>query len=555
MRSASLLSPLLLGSLLLSPRADAQTASTADPSASPAARPDAASPRPAVEQGFSESLVLDSARINMVVPVNDSMIGEIHGEYQLRYARRSELALTPPARDPNATTLGQRNAMYHWLRLSPRFFLTRRISIVGQIDFPRGLMAGETTQFVGLAAEPMSERQPFGVDPRWLYLDAVTHYGQWRVGQQPSHWGMGIVANDGNHPSLFGDYRRGAVVERIMFATRPAGKATPLVVALAGDLVFRDNQATLTDRDVAFQGLVALLLGNERNQLGLYGIVRHQTRADAQAATPPYTDRLDTRTLDANGRFTVPVAGAPGYVFGQAEAVVVTGSTRFVQGSGFAAPQDSAIRAFGGAFTLGTVHEAVRGSRRWGDLVVAFEWGYASGDSNPFDGAQRRFTFDPNHKVGLVLFDHALAWASARSAVNASLASNLPSAPATQFYPSNGGVFGATYLYPTLVVRPWHWLDLKGAMLLAQSTCWNIDPYRTGTTRVNQGSLGADPARRDLGMELDFGTEVRVPMQYDVTLQLGAQAGILFPGHAFDTVFGNGLANQYVALGRLGLQF
>ena len=41
----------------------------------------------------------------------------------------------------------------------------------------------------------------------------------------------------------------------------------------------------------------------------------------------------------------------------------------------------------------------------YGDLVAQVELGYASGDADPYDGTQRRFVFDPNHKVGLLLFD------------------------------------------------------------------------------------------------------------------------------------------------------
>jgi hypothetical protein len=66
---------------------------------------------------------------------------------------------------------------------------------------------------------------------------------------------------------------------------------------------------------------------------------------------------------------------------------------------------------------------------------------------------------------------------------------------------------------------------------------------------------GGGGRRHDLGVEIDGGFEARIELDYDMTLQLGAQGGVLFPGHALDDAFGGGLANQYVGMGRLGFQF
>lgn len=44
-------------------------------------------------------------------------------------------------------------------------------------------------------------------------------------------------------------------------------------------------------------------------------------------------------------------------------------------------------------------------------------------------------------------------------------------------------------------------------------------------------------------------------MPYGVTMQLGVQGGVLFPGGAFDGIGGAQLANQYLGMGRFGLQY
>src|SRR5262249_14974204 len=121
----------------------------------------------------------------------------------------------------------------------------------------------------------------------------------------------------------------------------------------------------------------------------------------------------------------------------------------------------------------------------YGDIVAQLEVGYASGDADPYDGTQRRFTFDPNHRVGLLLFDEVLRFQTARSATAAQdplLTNASRPTPGVDLLPSNGSVFGAQYVNPTAIYRPRHWLDLKGGMVIAQSTSDVVDPYRTATS-------------------------------------------------------------------------
>src|SRR6202034_3422125 len=117
----------------------------------------------------------------------------------------------------------------------------------------------------------------------------------------------------------------------------------------------------------------------------------------------------------------------------------------------------------------------------YGRVVAQVEVGYASGDANPDDTTEKRFVFDPNHKVGLLLFDEIMRWQTARAANAAEdrkLSNALRPPPGTQLLPSNGGVFGAQYVYPTAIYRPRPWLDLKAGAVIAQTTADYVDPYR-----------------------------------------------------------------------------
>ena len=517
------------------------------------------------EPDFDDDLVLATGRIAPATPLPDRFLAQVHGEYQFRLLHMTDLPLPAPSSDHSATSLGRGTVATHWLRLSPRVDIHDKVAIVGQLDIPRGMVFGDETRQVGTASDPMDRHQPFHVDLRWLYAEATTPIGLFRVGQQGSHWGTGILGNDGNHPRLFGDYTRGSIAERVLFATRPLGKDSPLALLAAGDLIFRDQQANLINGDRAWQGTLAALLGKGPNEIGIYAGWRRQRRTDqAVDEFTPYTQRLNVLVLDAFARFAARIPGGGGWVFGEGEAALLTGATNYVRTpEAEARRQDEKIRAWGGQFTLGAAHTAKDGNLQWGDVVASLEWGFATGDADPNDGVQRRFTFEPNHKVGLVMFDQAMAWTTARSAVNATDPGLVNRGnPGLQFYPSNGGVFGASYLYPTIVVRPKHWIDLKGAMLVAQSTADVVDPYQFGVEGKIANAGGATAKRHDLGLELDGGFEVRVDLNEQLRLQLGGQAGVLFPGHAFDATVATpagaktvAMAAQTVAVGRVGLQF
>jgi hypothetical protein len=66
---------------------------------------------------------------------------------------------------------------------------------------------------------------------------------------------------------------------------------------------------------------------------------------------------------------------------------------------------------------------------------------------------------------------------------------------------------------------------------------------------------GGNPRKHDLGVELDLGADARIKIDQNATVQVGAEAGVLFPGHAFDDALGSRLGNQYLGNFKLGLQF
>lgn len=526
-----------------------------------------------------QRLVLDTGRVEPLAPEAGLIRLQIHGEEQFRVEGvRSfplDVTATVAQRYPNNTvvsdSLGQNYFASNWLRITPTLQLGAKLQLVAQGDLT-GIVAGQ------LAHDTFPDQTPgdtinglngySNVQPRWLYAEWLTPVGLLRAGQQPSHWGMGLVANDGDHPSLFGDYRYGNIVEQVLFATKPLGEKSPFVVAVAGNLVYRDNVAILLNGDHAWQGIVAAFYEQGPDMLGVYGVYRHQTHDESSGAYFPYVDTLNVGVVDVAGRFArrVDVPDQTAFVFGSFEAATELGSTDAVRPVGSAAGPWTSIQAYGGAAALGVVLTSSSSAPKpkdlakrpdlYGSLVGQIEVGYASGEANPDGTTDKRFTFDPNHKVGLLLFDEIMRFQTARAsaaAQDAKLINRPP--PGAQWLPSNGGVFGAQYVNPTAVVRPRPWLDLKLGAVIAQTTADYVDPYRLAKDSGFFNYNGGDPKRHDLGVELDGGVEARVPLDFGLRLQLGAQAGLLFAGGALADASGNAMKTPWIAVGRAGLQF
>jgi hypothetical protein len=549
----------LVGLLSAPGRTEAQTGSAAD--APGPARPVPPPPPPSDEvagTGFKPSFLLETGRTPVEEPDPDLLRIKIHGEYQFRATLLRDLRLEPFRGDASTGTVGQEYRLYHWMRITPRVMYRDSLQLVAQVDVPRGFFLGEKTRQLDSAEEPFDDRNPVGLDLRWLYLEYTAPFGLFRAGQQGSHWGLGIIANDGDHPTLFGDYFEGSRVERVLFATKPAGKDSPLTVALAGDVVFEDATADLTDDELAVQGVLALYYEDKNdNRLGFYGVYRHQSQESESLPRRTFDETLSVFVLDSAGKFNAKVPGGGGHVFGEYEVAYLLGSTNLFRTIEQTRNNErEQIRALGAATRLGTVITSGSGDDRWGRLALTLEWGWASGDANPNDGTQRRFRFDPNYNVGLILFDEVLAWKTARAA-NIARDPELvrrPSPGADQL-PSNGGIFGATYFYPTLVYRPRAELDLKLGAVVAQSAGDFVNPVEVGIRGRFRNYDGGDARSHDLGLELDAGIEYRLPLDYAMTLALGAQGGLFFPGNAFADELGNRLDTQYLGVGRLGLQY
>lgn len=498
-------------------------------------------------------MILDDARRPFLPPEGDAALRwQAHGEVQIRGEHDSKLPLVAPASDPSMTDPGRRNFLTEWIRIESQLSFGERVRAVVQLDLVPRWVLGDLARGTSAAGDWADDvASPSFARLRYAYLDWLTPIGLLRVGQQGSHWGLGIVANDGDHARLFGDYRNGSIVERVAFATKPAGNASPFVVALAGDAVLRDPNASWADGDRAYQGVLSAWMEKNETFVGVYGVRRVQKVA--QGFEPK--GNLNVWVVDATARTAAQIGESPNvFAFAAAEIAGIFGTTNAIRPT--TEFDEQKIRTFGGAANVGVVKRGFdRKGKSFGVFAVQLDAGYASGDANPYDDTIKRFTFDPNYNVGLVMFPFVMHFMTARAATSAmDPALVAHPLPGTRFIPSRGGVFGAQYVNPTIVVRPNADFDLKAGLLVAVATSDVVDPYSTTTLGSARNYRGGDPALRDLGVEIDYGFEWRFAVPPFSTAQLGFQGGVFFPGHAFDDAVGNELGVQLVEQARLGFQ-
>lgn len=535
-------------------------AATPPASTTPASTSSAAPPSPSSADGVSHAPI-EAETSGLIFGVH---IGP--GEYQLRVNGLSDIPLQPAGpralgEPPVGPTLGQNWFGEQWLRAGFTLSLSDHrdasgrpdpfLRLVGQMDLLWGVAFGDLAQGTSPAAYGRDQYGYPGVRFRQLYLEWRSPIGIFRVGQMTFSWGLGIVANDGQTPQPFGDYRFGSLVRRVLFATRPFGENVPFNVALAGDWVAWDLVAdgqrpclrptpasfpnTSACGDTAFQGVLAAFYEEGENQLGAYVAYRTQHSYD--------NEFLDVFALDLFGRwhFDEPTGGR---FFLAGEFAYFNGATSLTR---TVTRPRTGVEQFLAAFQLGRRHQNI-------DLV--FEGGYASGDSNTEDGVERRGTFNPDHRVGLVLFPEVIAMQTARAAFLAQDPDTFGRPqPGAQLIPTNGGVAGSFYLFPYLIWRPLEWLDLRFGGVLGWASADVVDPYRQRAESRSVNYRGGDPGRRDLGLELDAAIRVHAPLTEWLELQGGIEGGVLFPGHAFDDENGQTMPDVGMGRVRIGLVF
>ncbi|MBI2061710.1 MAG: hypothetical protein HYT87_18370 [Nitrospirae bacterium] len=441
---------------------------------------------------------------------------DLHGNYWVRGQSMAD-ANADKNEAPGAASLFE-----HRLLLKSRLSLEENVSLNLEAFFfqfrPWGLEGGDVT------TQSSEGRHLFGTEsktstdfgPRRGWGEVLfPNVGLFRVGRQPSDWGMGIVANDGDKPrNDFGDNRFGDTGDRILFATKPLGAEGPLLTALGfGQTVEGD---VLTGSDDVLEGVLAVYFDLKPQNLkaGTYAVYRNQARTDTNLFIADFYGHAEQSVW-----------------FGEFEAAILAGQSKL-----FNNPDDTeakTVSQFGGALRAGGLEKPV---------VPIMEVGLASGDGNlNLDRKISNFRFSPDYNVGLILFEELLP-AITEDIFKRGIEKNVERPPsAANFFPTEGRVTNALYLYPRVKYYPVDSLETKFGLVWARAMKDVLNPANLLTQPTgggNTGLRGADPSARNYGAEIDAGAEYTYSEHY----RFGVQGGLAFPGDVFDV--GDGLGKK-----------
>ncbi|MRG91000.1 hypothetical protein [Polyangium spumosum] len=366
---------------------------------------------------------------------------------------------------------------------------------------------------------------------RKAYGDVVLPIGLLRVGRQAANSGTGIQAADGDgRPNRFGFSRQGNLVDRVLFATKPLEAFKPkeerdtsenrgLILALAYDRWVTDSVQLFADDVQQFDVAVRYLaprLGPARDVfLGGYYVHRWD---DANSSS------INSFGLKANARF--------GDFHVTAEGAMNVGSTREIAVANSYITNDPVVDQ---QILQGGARAVVRYDKP--KFTAYLEFDYASGDADPNNRTPlTQFLFAEDANVGLLLFEHVLAFQTARiAAAGTELLTRLgaPSFPSDSVY-NRGAFTNAIALFPQFDIRPIRGLTLRGGVLFAFTAAPAVDPINSLLAR-DGNTIEDDLVNFSGGKPGNYwGTELdgRISYRYLDHFLFDLEGAVLFPGDA-----------------------
>jgi hypothetical protein len=384
---------------------------------------------------------------------------------------------------------------------------------------------------------------------RRVYGDVVTPVGLLRIGRQPFTEGASVSVNDGDgRRNRFGFARRGNSVDRILFATKPLEGFKPkaerdrsetkgVFLIFAYDRLVTDDPQRFKDDLHGFVSAIRWLEPEHPFGSDFEARLFHSYRGSRAN---------DTNVHAIGGRLMSKLQGD---LSAGIEGTFITGSTREVSEAFRVISNDPAVDQ-----TLTQI--GGRAVVRWDKplYTLYFEADYASGDSDPnVRSPLTQFRFADDTNVGLLLFEHVLAYQSARAAAaGVALLRDLgaPSYPTDQVA-TRGAFTNAMALFPQVDYRPVENLLLRGGVLFAWAPSKVVDPLRSIQRR--DGNIVEDDLVNFNGGAPNqyYGTELDLRVQYRMFDHFAAdlEGAVLFPGSALEDANGDAV-NSFLGQAR-----
>ncbi len=379
--------------------------------------------------------------------------GEFYGHDRLILSTTSSALV-----DADGTDLAQGPVLSHRLRMGLRYPI-KSWELDTEWDLLTGQVAGDTWDIEGDLDE--RHRQDLagwttaGHYARKLAVKGQVQFVQAEVGLVTSHWGLGMVANDGAHDPVFGRNDFGDRVLRARGTTAPLHGLVPLYISVAFDRVVADDFARWSRDQAAWQGVISALWKRDVTA-GIYVVRRRQTeRADDRVTRVWMIDAY----ADGNvllGGWDLRLTGEAATILGQTDRTLVYGSTDPMEVRSAGATALAQLTAPGGTAWL---------------LLRA---GWASADRDPYDDRTTDFTFDRDFDVGMAMFDEVAGGIEAAASAQLTDPENVGQPPdGVEALTTEGAFRRGTFLQPSVGWKPLWWFELRTGLTLA----WTSVPY------------------------------------------------------------------------------
>lgn len=423
--------------------------------------------------------------------------------------------------------------------------------VVGTLTLPSG--AGTIGEVGGAAGENDS------IHVRRAWMEVLTPIGKFKVGRQPSHWGLGIFQNDGDeHQGDFGDNQ-----DRVLYLTQLSFKDhSALSLGLLWDIPFE------AQFDPRIQGLGGTIRdnGQDAKQVALIGYYDRpdwslgtfsglRLRSGSTGTTMTAKDAKGNtvaKGIDGNTRlyftdiysrythneYTFQLEGV--YIGGQIttglaiDAIPFSSFSSSGSGAGIIElPAKQGLRIFMAAFEATGIYD-------WGG-EWSFKSGYASGDATPLSTRITQYGFRPDYRVALMMFQKPLGVSPSMFGGTASDPSTnkklTGGVPVTGNFINNAFYVSAGYKHlidVRDVIPQANWLKAGGNITTAWAPKKNVNlSFKDLLNNSNLPTLSEKTGsffKRWYGVELDLMVEALFFDHLYTTLE----TGVLIPGKAYN---------------------
>ncbi|MCC6620043.1 MAG: hypothetical protein IT385_02240 [Deltaproteobacteria bacterium] len=413
-----------------------------------------------------------------------------------------------------------------------------------------GLLPGADPLAVDSYGPVLRDIEPLQIN--YLYGEVLLPFGVVRIGRQPLAESGTVSLNDGRSGrNLWGASYYHESVDRLLFGT----KISEVFGFISEGATYKVDRAL--DNGV-FLGLVWDYLVEDQVQIGGDDLQGFAAQLDFRWKDPHALGEdwgpirfTATTTFRWDDRFNTNVFALPlrlqfsiaDFQF-LGEFSYITGTTRELS-AGFAALNNQPVTDQDIKLTTARIApEYVIADQ----LTLRLEWAYAAGDDDPRTTTPLTISSWPRDtNLGLLLFEHTLAFQTARSAQVG--IENLRQVEADSFplteIATDGRVTNVNALFPQIFWDVLPTLRLKAGMLFAWAAADTVDPIQSllawdGTAIADDtvNYVGGRPGSY-WGTELDLGVELR----YEQLFTAVVEAAVLFPGSGLEDENGDAVTS------------